>query len=78
MRAKMRAALWVAPLGCLMAGAGLASAQSLPVVSHPVVQPLPTPGSTAQHAANDPARQLSNALGRLAATRRCRGAGRCG
>jgi Flp pilus assembly protein TadD len=66
MRAKMRAALWVAPLGCLMAGAGLASAQSLPVVSHPVVQPLPTPGSTAQHAANDPARQLSNALGRLA------------
>jgi Flp pilus assembly protein TadD len=41
-------------------------AQSLPVVSHPVVQPLPTGNSQAQASANDPARQLSNALGRIA------------
>ncbi|WP_068092594.1 SPOR domain-containing protein [Novosphingobium rosa] len=55
-------------LGCMMGALGAASAmaQSLPVVSHPVVQPLPTGHSQSQVPSNDPARQLSNALGRIA------------
>jgi tetratricopeptide (TPR) repeat protein len=44
-------------------GASAAAAQSLPVVSHPVVQPLPSEGGAST--SNDPARQLSNALARL-------------
>ncbi|WP_206241484.1 SPOR domain-containing protein [Novosphingobium terrae] len=58
-----------ASLGCMMVSAvagSAAMAQSLPVVSHPVVQPLPTGHNQAQVPSNDPARQLSNALARIA------------
>jgi tetratricopeptide (TPR) repeat protein len=53
--------------GCLslavaLAGPAAVQAQSLPVVSHPVVQPLPGEG---QAAAPDPARMLANALAKL-------------
>ncbi|MDE1916060.1 MAG: SPOR domain-containing protein [Sphingomonadales bacterium] len=55
--------LMLAGAGAALGGVADVSAQSLPVVSHPVVQPLPAEGGAA--AQNDPARQLSNALGRV-------------
>lgn len=63
------ARMGVVSLGCMavsVLSSPAAMAQSLPVVSHPVVQPLPTGNAQAQAASNDPARQLSNALGRIA------------
>lgn len=55
--------LMLAGVGAALGGGVPVSAQSLPVVSRPVVQPLP--GEGAAVAQNDPARQLSNALGRV-------------
>jgi Flp pilus assembly protein TadD len=54
---------WVS-LALALSGGVSASAQSLPVVSHPVVQPLPSENG-AGNTATDPARMLSNALGRV-------------
>ena len=51
-------------LGGGVCGAAEAVAQPYPVVSRPVVQPLPSEGGAAVPQ-NDPARQLSNALGRV-------------
>lgn len=51
---------WLMLAGVLAGGPAVA--QSLPVVSHPVVQPLP---SETASTSTDPARQLSNALGRV-------------